>query len=80
MFAGLTQSPEDTSPAGVIGGVLAAVIVVAILAGVGFILLRYAGFTSLLNKNKRKTALFVFSDGTPSLNPFAVGMILTFAF
>ena len=80
MFAGLTQSPDDTSPAGVIGGVLAAVVVVAILAGVGFILLRYTGFTSLFNKNKRKTALFVCSDGTPSLNPFAVGMILTFAF
>ena len=75
MFAGLTQSPENSSPAGFIGGVLAAVVVVAILAGVGFILLRYAGFTSLLNKKKRKTALFVCS-----LNPFAVGMILTFAF
>ena len=75
MFAGLTQSRENTNPAGVIGGVLAAVVVVAILAGVGFILLRYAGFTSLLNKKERKTALFVCS-----LNPFAVGMILTFAF
>ena len=75
MFAGLTQSPENTNPAGVIGGVLAAVVVVAILAGVGFIRLRYAGFTSLLNKKERKTALFVCS-----LNPFAVGMILTFAF
>ena len=43
VFAGLVQNAEADMPTGaIIGGIVAAVVVVVILAGVGFFLLRYA--------------------------------------
>ena len=57
--AELVQNPDDTTQAGmpigaIIGGIVAAVVVVAILAGVGFFLLRYAysiKFSSWINSD-----------------------------